>query len=139
LPSPHGRTTPLFTPLPRSGTTLDAQARYAAGTKEIIRRSLIGEVKGAAHRGLRGARHTTTIHAFFCAPGPTHLSRPFLVLDSTPHPHSHPTPPPPPPGEPLIPTDVIVQDGVLAPQYNAAAKASARTLEFKETWEKVSK
>jgi hypothetical protein len=29
--------------LPCSGTTLDAQARYAAGTKEIIRRSLAGE------------------------------------------------------------------------------------------------
>ncbi|CAL5222900.1 g5329 [Coccomyxa viridis] len=63
-----------------SGTTLDAQARYAAGTKEILRRTFDNE--------------------------------------------------------PLNETDVIVQGGKLAAQYDKESKGE-RNLAFKPEWEKL--
>jgi len=74
------RTMPRHAMTPHySGTTLDAQARYAAGVKEILRRTFNDES--------------------------------------------------------LNPTDVIVQGGKLAAQYDVASKDS-RNLEFKAEWEK---
>jgi formate dehydrogenase len=63
-----------------SGTSIDAQQRYASGTKEILRRSFAGEA--------------------------------------------------------LIPSDVIVQDGKIAPQYDKTATKEKRSLVFDKGWEK---
>jgi formate dehydrogenase len=81
-PSNHPwRTLPRSAMTPHmSGTSLDAQIRYAKGTQEILRRCFNNEE--------------------------------------------------------LIPSDVIVQNGVIAPQYDKTAKKSERSLIFDKGWEK---
>lgn len=74
------RTMPRHAMTPHySGSTLDAQARYAAGTRDILQRSFEGR--------------------------------------------------------PLNASDVIVQGGKLAPQYDKTARKEDRSLDFQKGWE----
>jgi hypothetical protein len=101
--APRNAMTPHY-----SGATLDAQARYAAGVKDILRRAFAGEE-------LRPSDVIVQVRPSSCA----------LRARACRRVHE----PARPPARP--------QDGKLAPQYDKAAAAEHRSLSFQQGWEKA--